>query len=298
MREAPVGVAPADVLAAVRRHWLPGAVAVTHLPVGFGAHHWRADGPGGPALFVTLDSLGARHDLAGLRAAYSSAAALAERLDFVVAPLVPYVVAFGAGALSATPWLPGPAVGDGPLTDLEGDAVVLGRLHEAAAPAGTPVWRPLVPADLADRLRDRLAVPWDTGPHGPTAREALLRHLDDVARWTRDYHRLAEEARTRRWVPTHGEPHTRNQVRLPDGRAVLVDWESLKVAPRERDLRGFVDAGRADLVDPHPPMVELFDLEWRLDEVDQYAAWFAAPHTGTASDEVAVSGLLAELERP
>ncbi len=44
-------------------------------------------------------------------------------------------------------------------------------------------------------------------------------------------------------------------------------------------------------------MVELFDLEWRLDEIAQYAAWFAAPHSGTASDEVAYGGLLGELER-
>ena len=39
-------------------------------------------------------------------------------------------------------------------------------------------------------------------------------------------------------------------------------------------------------------MVEMFDLEWRLDEISQYAAWFAAPHTGTASDEVAFGGLM------
>ncbi len=39
-------------------------------------------------------------------------------------------------------------------------------------------------------------------------------------------------------------------------------------------------------------MLELFDLEWRLDEIDQYAAWFAAPHTGTADDEIAFGGLV------
>ena len=41
----------------------------------------------------------------------------------------------------------------------------------------------------------------------------------------------------------------------------------------------------------------MFDLEWRLDEISQYADWFAAPHTGTSSDEVAYGGLLGELER-
>ena len=99
-------------------------------------------------------------------------------------------------------------------------------------------------------------------------------------------------------VPTHGEPHTRNLVRTLAGPLRLVDWESLKVAPRERDLRTLVDSGHADLADPHGPMLELFDLEWRLDEVSQYAAWFAAPHTGNDSDRVAVEGLVEELERP
>ena len=44
-------------------------------------------------------------------------------------------------------------------------------------------------------------------------------------------------------------------------------------------------------------MLELFDLEWRLDEISQYAAWFAAPHTGGADDEIAFGGLVEELER-
>ena len=45
-------------------------------------------------------------------------------------------------------------------------------------------------------------------------------------------------------------------------------------------------------------MVELFDLEWRLDEISQYAAWFAAPHTGNRDDEIAFGGLRDELTRP
>ena len=53
-----------------------------------------------------------------------------------------------------------------------------------------------------------------------------------------------------------------------------------------------------DLTDGDPAMLRLFDLEWRLDEVAQYAAWFAAPHTGTDSHRVALEGLLRELARP
>ncbi len=42
----------------------------------------------------------------------------------------------------------------------------------------------------------------------------------------------------------------------------------------------------------------MFDLEWRLDEVTQYADWFEAPHGGTESDRVALGGLVGELTRP
>ena len=44
-------------------------------------------------------------------------------------------------------------------------------------------------------------------------------------------------------------------------------------------------------------MIEMFDLEWRLDEINQYADWFESPHSGNASDRVAFGGLLEELER-
>ncbi len=298
MKEAPAGVADAEVLTAVRAHWLPAAVHVTHLPVGFGAHHWRAETADGPALFVTLDALGPRHSLTSLRSAYAGAAALAgSGLGFVVAPLVPYAVAFGDGALSVTPWLSGPVVGDGDVVDAAGDAAMLSRLH-SSTPGAIPVWAPLVPADLAASLRPRLTASWDTGPYGPAARDALLTRIDAIEGWTTSYHRLASVALTRPWVPTHGEPHTRNQVRLPDGGVGLVDWESLKLAPRERDLRGIVEAGRGDLVDADASMLEMFDLEWRLDEISQYSAWFAAPHSGTASDQEAFAGLLEELDRP
>ncbi len=88
------------------------------------------------------------------------------------------------------------------------------------------------------------------------------------------------------WVPTHGEPHTRNLLRTAGG-DLLVDWESLKLAPRERDLatllagttRGSDDyGGPPGPTGPDLAMVELFDLEWRLDEIAQYSAYFAAEH--------------------
>lgn len=58
-----------------------------------------------------------------------------------------------------------------------------------------------------------------------------------------------------------------------------------------------MQAGYGDRVAADHEMVELFDLEWRLSEIEEYARWFAAPHTGTADDDIAYGGLLAELAR-
>ena len=138
---------------------------------------------------------------------------------------------------------------------------------------------------------------WGTGPLGEEARLAIRGRLADLGRWASAYHRLAALAPDRPWVATHGEPHTRNQLVTARG-TVFVDWESLKLAPRDRDLRTLVDSGFAGLARPDWPMIELFDLEWRLDEVASYARWFAAPHTDTDSDRVALAGLLEELDRP
>ena len=114
--------------------------------------------------------------------------------------------------------------------------------------------------------------------------------------WTDRYLELAATAVDRPWVPTHGETHTANQLRTAEG-IRFVDWESLKLAPRERDLSTLVQAGYGDQVRADRAMVELFDLEWRLSEIDAYAAWFAAPHTGTVDDRVAYGGLEGELAR-
>jgi spectinomycin phosphotransferase len=305
VRERPTDVSDAEVLAAVRAAWDPDIDEVEHLPVGFGAHHWAASAGGERRLFVTLDGLEPRHSSESLEGAYAGAAALScAGLEFVVpclrAVAGTFTVPEGRRALSATGWVDGTVAGTGELPDrgaAETNARLLERLHASAPPPGLPAWRPLVGDTFATTLEGRTSATWDSGPYAARARQALRERLDAIDRWVGAYHRLADEARSRPWVATHGEPHTRNQL-VTAGGVVLVDWESLKLAPRERDLRTLVDSGHADLARPHWPMVEMFDLEWRLDEISQYSAWFAAPHTGDANDDVALGGLLSELERP
>ncbi len=288
MKTPPAGVDDTDVLAAVRRAWAPDVAAVTHLPVGFGAHHWRADTSGGPRLFVTLDTYGARHDEASLTAAYAGAAALAEAgLDFVHAGLEPYVVPLAGGGLSATAWLDGVRPD---ALDVDATRAMLDLLHAATPPAPLPRWRPLVPVSFGDDLRLRLGRAWSEGPHGETARDAIAAH----APGGRGLDGSTTTASPSRRPGARGSPPTANPSPTTSSRTAdglrLVDWESLKLAPAERDLAG-LGVG-------HPAMLRMFDLEWRLDEVSQYATWFEGAHGDSDDDREALSGLLDELTRP
>lgn len=303
MREPPPHVSDAELLAVVRRSWTP-VDRVEHLPVGFGAHHWRALQSGVPALFVTFDRLLPMREAAELEAAYVAAAAL--DLPFVLASLVSSTGSLSRsladGAVSVTPWMEGYS-GDGSFAsrgEAEATAAMLSMLHSADAPPGIPRWRPRVEPGFHHELAPRLVERWDTGPYGETARIALEGRVEEIGRWSTRYAVLCARALAEiaDWVPTHGEPDTGNQLVTPEGRC-LVDWESLKLAPRERDLRTLIDEGFADLADDADrAMVELFDLEWRLDEIAQYADWFGAPHVGNASDAEALEGLCHELDRP
>jgi spectinomycin phosphotransferase len=305
MREPPDFVSADAVLDAVQTHWAIDVHAIEHLPVGFGAHHWRVSSAGAPRLFVTLDSLGRRHSAESLEAAYAAAGELAAvGLEFVVAS-VPNrqgrcTAPLAGRRVSCVPWTDGEPAGSGPI-DTDGlarqNAEALARLHATTPPAGIPSWRPRVEEDFGDYLADLLRSPWQTGPYGERARSALAQRIDAIRRWTDAYHELSRRAVEHPWVPTHGEPHTANQL-VTDQGIVFVDWESLARAPRERDLGTLVGSGYAELAAPNWEMIELFDLEWRLDELAQYAVWFTRPHTGTDSDRAAFDDLIAELKRP
>jgi len=304
VRERPEQVSDEAVLELLEPRWERAIDRVTHLPVGFGAHHWRAALDGVPVWFVTWDRLGTRHQLESLAAAYEGAIQLAQQgLEFVLAPVRDrsgsVVLPLSGGALSCTPWVDGTAVGDGSLADpvvAAGNVADLARLHAAVPPAGIPRWRPLVDDGLVVRLAASVAEPWARGPYGEPARAAIEPRLPEIEEWVARYLALAASAGDRTWVATHGETHTANQLRTAD-RILLVDWESLKLAPRERDLTTLVQAGHAAHVGADPAMIELFDLEWRLSEIDEYARWFAAEHSGGDDDRIAFGGLQHELRR-
>lgn len=303
MRTPPASVDDELIAQTLADHWSLAVEDIEHLPVGGGAHHWRATGAGG-TLFVTLDQLGTRHSAASLDDAYATAADLAAGgLEMVCAPLRNrlgrFTVDAGVGFLSATPWLEGQSP-----TEVEYRAPAhltkvidaLDSLHATTAPGPLRDWSPRVASDFAQEVRSRTEHPWHSGPFGEVARTALAAHGSDIERWTLRYHELTLRAQSRRhtWVPTHGEPHEDNQV-VHGTFLKLVDWESVRLAPRERDYSDLIAAGCSDRLDPDPLMVELFALDWRLSEITEYADWFAEHHVGSEDDEEAIQGLHEEL---
>ncbi|WP_211336222.1 phosphotransferase [Nocardia tenerifensis] len=287
---------------AVAAHWLPEVTEIGYLPWGFGAHHWRVSG-GGATVFVTLDQLAPRHTAASLEGAYAGAAALAATgLPAVCAPLPArsgrFTVDVGPGALSVTPWLQGRSPTEAQAREprhVQEVVRTLDALHRTPPPDGLRSWTPQVGPEFAEDLRARTAQPWTSGPLAEQAREALAAHIDPIRHWTDRYLELTNKALSQRnsWVPTHGEPHNDNQVVTPDGLR-LVDWESLALAPPERDYADLLTVAEG-LLHPDPAMVELFALDWRLSEIAEYTRWFAAAHLGTEDDHTALEGLFEEL---
>lgn len=281
------------MLDTVHRHWAPEVDYVEHLPVGWGGHHWRAEAAGEPLLFVTLDIPLARHTPASLEGAYGAAAAVAGELEFVWPSLATYdgrfTVALSWGTLSVTRWLEGerPAAST---PDLRG---MLARLHDVAPPRTVPRWRTLVQPTLAQDVARLVSHTWSS-PLGPVAHELVSDHLADVARWAREHARLLARVDRASYVLTHGEPGDHNQWQAA-GRVWLIDWETLLLAPRERDLATLVRDGVE--VDHDAALVRLFDLEWRLSEIWSFATWLEQPHADGPDDRQALAGLRDELTR-
>ncbi len=300
MRERPDELTDAAVLAAVAAGW-GGVDRVAHLPLGFGAHHWRAAHADRPVWFATYDRAEGRR-AAELADAHEAALRLAEQgLAFIVAPTArtdgAQLLPVAHGVLSCTPWLDGvplPADAFDEPGTLDEEVEMLQRLHAAAAPASLRRWGPVPGEEVLGRLREATAERWEAGPLGEDARIAIVARLDAIADWVGRHRDLATVAGSRRWVPTHGETQPANQLRTPAG-ILLVDWESVRLAPWERDLAALVAAGHAERVDPDPAMLELFALDRRLGEIDGFARWFRAPHAGSADDRIAFAGLQEEL---
>jgi spectinomycin phosphotransferase len=141
---------------------------------------------------------------------------------------------------------------------------------------------------------------WSGGPFAEPAREALARHAADVRDLIGLADRLAAEIAKRGdpWVVTHGEPHSGNVMRIAANR-LLVDWDTVALAPPERDLWMVVespeDAARyaeATGRDVDHEALSFFRLTWDLKDLAEYLGALRSPHHESEDTQRAYDGLV------
>ena len=304
----PDGLEVRSVIDGLRDGWDFGVDAAEYAAVGGGSYHWVVADEIGLRSFVTVDDLdqkawlGATRAAAfdGLRRAFDTSVALRDAgLPFVVAPIP---TRQGESlrrldsryAIALFPFVEGEA---GEFGYYESDengrrAVVamLAELHEATAAAGSAVRT--VGFDLRGRHHLEAALvdlddAWTGGPLSEPAREAVRDSASVIAELLSLADRLAANAQTSRggWVVTHGEPHAANVMRTSEGR-FLVDWDTVALAPPERDLWMLVGEGtdaadlyvRATGTQLNDAALDFFRLTWDLKDLAEYLNVLRSPH--------------------
>jgi spectinomycin phosphotransferase len=294
VRSEPPDFDHAGLARLLEREWSFPAVSLDYLPVGFGSHHWAAADAEGRRRFVTVDHLGQARLGADafdtLRRAFQTAALLRDEagLEFVVGPLADRAGAptnrLGDYAVTVFPFLEERSRGGEP------DEVMrmLDRLHAATVPQDLPRREDFaIPNRDALRALDR---PWTTGPFGEPARALLRSAVDRLAEWLDEYDELARVVgeTSDSWVVTHGEPHSSNVIRDDADGLFLVDWDTVMLAPRERDLWMVVDSDDC--------ATRLYRSRWVLADVAEFIHVFRRPHERTADTITAWNALKRYLE--
>jgi spectinomycin phosphotransferase len=325
MRAVPEDLDESDLMSSLSDGWGLDVVGIEYVAVGGGSYHWRVDDDAGIRHWVTADDLDQKGFLAetrdcafnGLRCALDTALALRESdLEFVVAPVPTLggetVRRLGTRhAVAVYPFVEGRSGQFGSrLTPAERAELVdmLVRLHRATPSAAT-VARPVKPhvpsrGGLEQALRD-LDREWVGGPFSEPARAVVASHQEGIRRLLETFDRLADQvlAAGATSVITHGEPHPGNVVIAGD-RILLVDWDTVGLAPPERDLwmlhtstgdelmRYAEESGRQ----LNEAAIRLYRLRWQLDDIASFLNWFRSAHRQTADTEHAWRGFAHSIE--
>jgi aminoglycoside phosphotransferase (APT) family kinase protein len=294
--------------------WGITPATMEYRPVGYGSHHWEVAAGRDLRWFVTVDDLAARLRSSAdsldaayrrLRSALQTARAIYEAgALFVVAPVRTaggdVLRRIGATyAIAVYPYVDGRSrqFGDTwPAADGRLILTLIAAVHSAPAHACQSARADdfLLPGGGAlSRALDDLAIRWDSGPYGEPARQLLAAHEVELRRLLERRDELAAEARRRpdRMVLTHGEPHPGNFIQA-GSRWMLVDWDTVLIAPPERDL-WLLDPGAGSIADAYrqatgqvvvPSMLDLYRLTWELSDLASCAVRFRQGHADTAED--------------
>ena len=292
--------------------------AVHYAPLGGGSYHWVVEDLEGRLGFVTADDLDQKPWLGdtresafdGLRRAFDTAVGLRDGgLGFVAAPISTTrgetVRRFGAQhSVALFPFVDGRPGTFGRYETAERAALLtmLAELHRVPV-IGSSTSR--VDLDLPGRGRLEAALrelnqTWSGGPFSEPARKLLAPHASDLAELLAVGDRLAlDVARSStEWVVTHGEPHGGNLMRVGESH-VLVDWDTVAVAPPERDLwmllgddeeepNGYAAATGHEV---DAIAMSFFRLRWDLADIAAFSDLLRSPHRHTEDTEKAYDAL-------
>jgi len=308
MRSLPEDVETSAVIDALGDRWGFDVEAADYAALGAGSYHWEVTDRTGLRRFVTVDDLdqkpwlGDTRDAAfdGLRRAFDTSVALRDGgLHFVVAPIP---TRRGESlrrldsryAIALFPFVEGEAGQFGYYEDDDDGrrAVVamLAELHQATAAVGSAVGT--TGLDLPGRHHLEAALleldeAWTGGPLSEPARDAVRDSVSELVELLTLADRLSADAEKRGggWVVTHGEPHAANVMRTGEGR-VLVDWDTVALAPPERDLWMLVVGGtdaadlyvRATGTQLNEAALDYFRLTWELKDLAEYLNVLRSPH--------------------
>jgi Phosphotransferase enzyme family len=314
MLTRPDRLSDAALAQALGAGWAITPATMEYRAVGYGSHHWQVTAGRDLSWFVTVDDLAARlrspadsldaahrrlcSALRTARAIYESGA------RFVVAPVRTadgdVVRRVGESyAVAVYPYVDGrsrPFGATWPAADSRALLTLIAAVHAAPAHACRSALTDdfLLPGgDALIQALDDLAIRWDSGPYSERARQLLAAHAVELRRLLDRRDQLAAEARRRpdRMVPTHGEPHAGNFIQV-GSRWMLVDWDTVLIAPPERDL-WLLDPGDGSMPEAYrqvsgrvvvPSMLDLYRLTWELSDLASCAARFRQGHADTAED--------------
>ena len=180
--------------------------------------------------------------------------------------------------------------------DLPAVTDLLIALHGA-----TPAVAGIAPVcDLRLPGRSGLLTPpdsWGPGPYAAPARELLAAQAGTIRDWLDEYDELVATLGSHR-VLTHGEPHPGSILRTVHGLR-LIDWDTVAVAPPERDLWLVDDEAefaRYERATGHPvssDAVGLYRLRCTFADVVAYTRDLSRPHRAGGDAEAALGYLTA-----
>ena len=314
MLTPPAGLSDGDLEEVLEQAWGIAVDSLEYRPVGFGSHHWVATDNLGLRHFVTVDELssesrfGDEVSVLGLHLRPALAAATDLRAfgcSFVVAPIStkaqdPFVQ-FESYAVALFPFIEGQSF---TFEESFGEADRERILEVVTALHRVPI------AAIRPPAADGFVVPWlaqldrpmhreagSNGPHAAVASQLLIDNEAEIRRLIARYRTLV--AQYQRYpgpvVVTHGEIHPGNVMVTSKG-WVIVDWDTVLIAPPERDLWRLAQGGRSVLrayadatgTAPNEWLVDLYGIRWDLAEIASFAADFRKPHEDTEDSRKAL----------